>query len=88
MGPEVGSQGRRRRHRRVDRTRGTAQDVRDVVVFAAVAAWACAASVCFLVPGYGWLAPVLAGLVGAGAVATGLTWRVRRRHRGDVGRAG
>src|SRR3954464_4394652 len=68
VGPEVGSQRRRRRHRRVERTRGRAQDARDVVVFAAVAAWGCAASVCLLVPGYGWLAPVLGGLVGAGAV--------------------
>jgi CHASE2 domain-containing sensor protein len=86
VGPEVGSERRRRRHRRVERTRGRAQDARDVVVFAAVAAWACAASVCTLVPGYGWLAPLLAGLVGAGAVATALIWRVRRRHRGAGGR--
>jgi hypothetical protein len=85
VGPEVGSQRRRRRHRRVERTRGRAQDVRDVVVFTAVAAWACAAAVCTLVPGYGWLAPVLAGLMGAGAVATVLIWRVRRRHRGEGG---
>jgi hypothetical protein len=81
VGPQVDAHGRRRRHRRVDRTRGRAQDVRDLVVFTAVAAWGCAASVCLLVPGYGWLAPVLGGLVGAGAVATVLTWRSRRRRR-------
>jgi hypothetical protein len=81
VGPQVDAHGRRKRHRQVDRTRGRAQDVRDIVVFAAVAAWGGATAVCLLVPGYGWLAPVLGGLVGAGAVAAVLTWRCRRRHR-------